>query len=68
MSDNRGEEELRIQQAIEAYRSELNDDYGTIKKAAEAHGVKRSTLGNRICGKTQRSWTEEAQRRQKLSG
>ena len=44
MSDKQEKGELRIQQAIEAYRSELNDDYGTIQKAAEAHGVKRSTL------------------------
>ncbi|KAF8418389.1 hypothetical protein EV426DRAFT_577566 [Tirmania nivea] len=67
MSDRREEGELRIQQAIEAYRSDLKDDYGSVEKAAAAHGVKRSTLGNRICGKTQRSWTEEAQKRQKLS-
>ena len=40
MSDKQERGELQIQQAIEAYRSELNDDYRTIEKAAEAHRVK----------------------------
>jgi len=57
-----------MQRAIEAYQSDLKDDYGSVQKAAEAHGVKRSILGNKISGKTQQSWTEEAQKRQKLSG
>lgn len=54
MSDRREEGELRMQQAIVAYQSDLKDDYGGVEKAVEAHGVKRSTRGNRICGKTQR--------------
>ena len=68
MSDRREEGELRIQEAMKAYRSGLKDDYGTVEKAAEAHGVKRSTLGSRLCGTTKRSRIEEGQRRQKLSG
>ena len=44
-----------MQRAIEAYQSDLRDDYGSVEKAAEAHGVKSSTLGNRISGKTQQS-------------
>ena len=46
MSDKQEKGELQIQQVIEAYRSELNDDFimGLSKKLQRHMGVKRSTL------------------------
>ena len=66
---NQEEKNIRLQKAIEAYTSDqYKEDYGTIRKAADAHNVKKSTLSARITGKNEKSWIEEAQQRQKLSG
>lgn len=61
------ERELRLQAAIAAYKSDSNGEYGSIKKAAEAFGVKRSTLASRLAGTHTKSRNEEVELRQKLS-
>ncbi|KAF8457229.1 hypothetical protein BGX38DRAFT_1257232 [Terfezia claveryi] len=43
------EREQRLQEALGAYRSGL-PEYNSIRKAAAAHGVSQSTLGDRVRG------------------
>ena len=66
---NEEEKNIRLEKAIEAYKStQYKEDYGTIRKAADAHNIKKSTLNARIKGRNKKSRIEEAQQRQKLSG